>query len=207
MERLAETQAVISQFPWGRLERDGTFNFDVARARFGVLGGDGCGYWAHRGGPVAHLDQGDSAFSTHDPAQGGLLKRHAFLDGQALLARAHPADDAWKLPPRLVPFLDFARPDARRPVPVTELPERVGDWAAWHAWRRLPRESPAALLMAVPLSVFHLLVCCLCVTKPHAGAPERRVPLHVHFLGAEVELNYLPLCVARLSAAQTGALR
>jgi hypothetical protein len=49
--------------------------------------------------------------------------------------------------------------------------------------------------MAVPLSVYHLLVRCLQLTKPHAGSPEKRVPLHVHLLGAEVELNYVPLYV------------
>jgi hypothetical protein len=45
MEKLPETQAVLKMFPvWGRLEKDGTFSFDLARARFGVLGGIGFGY-------------------------------------------------------------------------------------------------------------------------------------------------------------------
>jgi hypothetical protein len=147
MELLPETQAILRQFPWGRLEKDGSFSFDIARARLDVLGAAGYGYWSHRGGLAAHVNQGDPRIAPVDSFADGLLKKHAFVDGLELLKPAHLTDEeGWKLPARLVPYLDFAHPEAKRPIAVTDLPERVGHWKAWYAWRRLP------LARAQPLS-------------------------------------------------------
>ncbi len=55
------------------------------------------------------------------------------------------------------------------------------------------KESPAALLMSFPLSAYWLVVHCLKVTSPSAGSAGKRVPLRIHAIGTEVELNYLPL--------------
>lgn len=44
MLHLPYTQAVVKQFPWGRIEPDGTFNLSVAKARFNVFGGTGTGF-------------------------------------------------------------------------------------------------------------------------------------------------------------------
>ncbi|KAH9839866.1 uncharacterized protein C8Q71DRAFT_744582 [Rhodofomes roseus] len=193
MERLPETQAILRMFPWGRLESDGTFNFDIARARLDVLGSSGYGYWSHRGGSAPHANVGPMGLGA-DPTFGGLLKLDNFIDGNDLLKKKHLTDEqGWKLPSRLIPYLDFTHSSAKQPVIVTELPERIRDWKSWYAWRGLPLESPAALLMAAPLSVYQLLVRCLEVTKPSAGSADKRVSLIVHLLGVEVELNHVPL--------------
>ena len=193
MKRLPETQAIVRMFPWGRLETDGTFNYDIACARFGVLGSAGYGYWSQRGGMAPHAENGPLGSGT-DPTMGGLLKLEEFIDGNDLLKKAHLSDEqGWKLPPHLIPYLDFSQPSAKVPSRVTELSEPIKDWKSWYDWRGLPLESPAALLMAAPLSVYHMLVHCLEVTSPSAGSEGKRVPLRVHVVGTEVELNYIPL--------------
>jgi hypothetical protein len=71
--------------------------------------------------------------------------------------------------------------------------KEVKDWKSWYEWRRLPLESPAALLMHFPLTVYWLLVDTLKVTSPQAGSTEERKSLVVHYIGAETELNFLPM--------------
>ncbi|KAG6381352.1 hypothetical protein JVT61DRAFT_5762 [Boletus reticuloceps] len=53
--------------------------------------------------------------------------------------------------------------------------------------------------MHYPLTVYHLLVNVLKVASPSRGSPESRQTLDVHYLGAEVELNMLPLYVFLIS--------
>ena len=54
-------------------------------------------------------------------------------------------------------------------------------------------KSPAALLMDYRLSAYWLITHTLGLTDCTAGTVDKRVPLDVHVLGAEVELNFLPL--------------
>ncbi|KAH9924756.1 uncharacterized protein B0H18DRAFT_1011049 [Fomitopsis serialis] len=179
MERLPETQAIIRMFPWGRLETDGTFNLDIARARFDVLGSSGYGYWSHRGGQAPHAEMGPLG-AGRDMTYGGLVKVENFIDGNDLLRKKHLTDEqGWKLPSRLIPYLDFGHSAAKQPVLVTDLPEEISDWRSWYKWRGLPLDSPAALLMAVPLSVYQMLVRCLEITKPAAGSADKRVSLNM----------------------------
>ena len=193
MEKLTETQAIVRTFPWGRLEKDGTFCYDIACARFGVLGSSGYGYWSQRGGMAPHAELGPLSV-TSDKTLGGLLKLEDFIDGNDLLKRAHLSDEqGWKLPTHLIPYSDFSHKFAKKPVLVTELSEPIKDWRGWYEWRQLPLESPAALLMAFPLSIYQMLVRCLEVTSPSAGSANKRVSLRVHVIGVEVELNYVPL--------------
>ncbi len=49
--------------------------------------------------------------------------------------------------------------------------------------------------MSYPLSVYQMVVNCLELTSPNAGQANKRVALELHLLGAEVKLNFLPLCV------------
>lgn len=201
MERIPVTQAILTQFkPWGRVESDGTFNREVAVGRFSVLGGSNMGFWSHRGGPVPHQNVGpfgapNNGAGSYTSEIHRMFKSFDHLDGLDLLANKHLTDDSgWKLPSRLIPYRNFASSDLR-PVCVTEFGEPVKDWDSWYRWRKLPKESPAALLMDFPLSVYQLVVNCLNVTSPTAGSVDKRVPLHIHMLGVEVELNYLPLWV------------
>lgn len=200
MQRLPVTTAILKQFPWGRIESDGSFNNDIARGRFGVLGSSGMGFWSHRGGPVPHQQQGPFVSTLTTPGSYGeqiskMLTGFDHLDGKDLLGKKHLTDEeGWKLPLNLIPFRHFAL-DERRPILVTDFGEPIKDWDSWYRWRKLPKESIAALLMTFPLSVYQLLVHCLEITNPNAGKKDKRIPLHVQILGVEVELNYIPLYV------------
>ncbi|EJD42597.1 hypothetical protein AURDEDRAFT_105338 [Auricularia subglabra TFB-10046 SS5] len=200
MKRLPDAVAIIKQFPWGRLEKDGTFSLDVARARFDVLGADGYGFWSHRGGPMAHANLGDTnilAMLGNSPQAQAMKKLFAqfdHLDGLDLLQKNHLNDaQGWKLPPKLVPLRDFENAPERKPVLVTRFDGGIRDWDSWYHWRQIPKESPAALLMDFPLSVYRLLTHCLRVTDADAGSKDKRIPVTIHYLGAEVELNFIPL--------------
>lgn len=78
--------------------------------------------------------------------------------------------------------------------PLRPKPGEVKDWKSWYDWRGLSLESPAALLMDAPLSTYHLLVNILKVADPSGAKPQT---LNVHYLGVEIELNFLPLCVLK----------
>ncbi|KAK1226856.1 hypothetical protein PQX77_010160 [Marasmius sp. AFHP31] len=199
MQRLPETQAVVKSFPWGRVETDGSFSFDIARGRFKVLGASDHGYWSHRGGPVPHQSAGDlggmSASVPYAQLMRTMLKSFDHLDGKDLLKKKHLTDlEGWRLSNRsLIPLRDFSAAPEQRPVLVTKFEGGVLDWDSWYKWRKLSKGSPAALLMDFPLSVYQMLVHCLKVTSPNSGSPKKRIPLNIHLLGVEVELNYLPL--------------
>lgn len=199
MERLPETRALLESFPWGRLEKDYTFSVELARARFNVLGGTGTGFWSFRGGPAVHQNEGDGRSTRNDNISIRGFPRtsdYQHLDGHDLLhQKTHLTDEkGWRLDPKLIPYRDMSKiPHDRQPCLITEFEGGVKDWDSWYRWRKLPKRSPAALLMSYPLSVYQLLVHVLKLTSLDAGKPHARVALCVHMLGAEVELNYLPL--------------
>ncbi len=89
MEKLHQIQAITKLFPWGRLECDGSFNFDIARGRFRVLGGSGYGYWSHRGGLMPHsADLGnESSTSPYANLYGKIAVASDHIDGKDLLER------------------------------------------------------------------------------------------------------------------------
>lgn len=198
MERLPHTQAILKSFPWGRIESDGSFNPEIVRGRFGVLGGSDYGYWSHRGGSVPHSDLGSYASMFGNTPYAAqmlkMIKSFDHLDGKDLLKQKHLTDvEGWKLPTHLIPYRNFASPKAKRPVLVTDLPVPITDWDKWYSWRGLPKESPVVLLLNFPMSVYQLLVHCLEVTDPKAGCLDKRISLEVHIIGLEVELNFLPV--------------
>ncbi|KAJ6489482.1 hypothetical protein C8R47DRAFT_470378 [Mycena vitilis] len=193
--------AILMQFPWGRLEKDGTFNDEIARGRFDVLGAEGFGYWSDRGGPKSHLTKGSApehllkGGSMGRGRMGKLIEQLTtafdYVNGSALFKTQHTNDrDGWKLEPELIPFLTFS---SLWVPPRLATKAKIKDWASWYAWRRIPMESPAALLMHFPMSVYWLLVDTLRVADPKAGAPDRRIQLNIQYIGAEAELNFLPL--------------
>jgi len=92
-------------------------------------------------------------------------------------------------PGKHVPHLFF---DDEYPAPEKVKIGDVKDLKSWYQWRGLSLDSPAALLMDGSLSIYHLLVDTLHVIDPNS-TPEKRQRLIVHFVGAEVELNFLPL--------------
>ncbi|THH32861.1 hypothetical protein EUX98_g1354 [Antrodiella citrinella] len=200
MTRLPDTQAILTQFPWGRLETDGSFNRDVARGRYRVLGGDDMGFWSHKGGPVPHQNSGPfSAVASsmgYQTVMAQMIEAFDHLDGKDLLKSRHLSDeDGWKLPSRLIPYREFASASSadKRPVLVTNLDEPVKDWESWYRWRKLPLESPVALIMDFPMSVYQLVTNCLQITNATRGSPDKRIPISLQMLGVEVELNCLPI--------------
>lgn len=194
MLRNPAVQAILTQFPWGRIEKDGSFSRNVVRGRFGVLGSTGFGFWAHRGGPLPHLP-GAPADQRKVPAyMRDYIKHFDYLDGTTLLEKKHLSDrDGWKLEPELIPFREFS---TLWTPPRLATKAEIKDWDSWYRWRNLPKESPAALLMSFPLSVYWLLVDTLQVADPKAGSSGgERIKLNLQYIGAETELNFLPLYV------------
>lgn len=197
MKRADQFKAILFQFPWGRLEKDGSFSEDIARGRFKVLGAAGYGFWSQRGGPVPHLPTADKMTGARKAYFESAMKRFAHLDGAALLDAKHLTDrEGWKnLEPELIPFHHFS---SLWEPPRLATKVEIKDWDSWYKWRRLPKASPAALLMTFPMSVYWILVEVLKVANSKKGSFDgERIPLTVHYIGAEVELNFLPLYVVR----------
>ncbi|KDQ09122.1 hypothetical protein BOTBODRAFT_58901 [Botryobasidium botryosum FD-172 SS1] len=154
MSKLADLQKVLKQFPWGRIEADGSFNVQLALAMRDLLG-DGLqfGWWSTVSSPddyITHLDE----------------------------------RSGWRLPPSQTPWLTFA-PD--RPAPPYP-PKFAHNWTSYYAWRGLPMDSPAVLLLHWPLSIYRLLFLV-----GLAEVPEKRRSLVVHWIEPTHGLDFLPI--------------
>jgi hypothetical protein len=100
---------------------------------------------------------------------------------------------AWKLPSSQIPHLEFEDPKLKSRIPALHDNDFVQDWTSYYAWRNLDRESPVALRMDMVLAVYYLLTKVLGVVDTSKGATESRRTLKIHFVGAEKELNIIPL--------------
>ncbi|KAL6303860.1 hypothetical protein BKA93DRAFT_734251 [Sparassis latifolia] len=199
MKRIPYFTSVLRQFPWARIEPDGTCSHDVLKARLGVLGsGISFGYWSVPGGLQPHDDSTASRGEPDSEAKKLLRVRRTegYVHGDVLRDEAWPTDvDMWKIKDKvdangsLVPRLFFS--DEFMP-PVRVERGQVYDWKSWYEWRGLSMASPASLLMDYPMTVYHLLTDILHVVNDDATV-EKRQALEVHYIGAEVELNFLPL--------------
>lgn len=207
MQRVPEFRRVAEQFPWMRLESDGVFYLDLFKARRNLLGsGPLFGWWSTRGGEQPHdqneADLGkmktspDMFMTLFKPSAGQVPsvrpRPGTYIHGEIMLSDSWPTDiEGWKLKDEWVPRLFF---DEKVSPPPPPTPGQVKDWASWYEWRGFSMESPASLLMDYPLSVYHLLVDVLKVIDPaHSAGLRGRQELLVHYLGAEIELNFLPL--------------
>ncbi|KAG9017288.1 hypothetical protein FRB95_012019 [Tulasnella sp. JGI-2019a] len=197
MKRTPIVREMLQQFPWGRVEMDATFAADVARARFDVLGGLGYGFWSEAGGITPHLSsQGqDPINKSKNKEMRALAEAYAapaeYIAGYHLLTKKLPNDEeGWKLSPELIPWLNF---DATHKPPPPASEAKIVNWHSWYQWRGLPKQSPAALLMNFPLSVYQMLVSVSEVTSPTISTAQDRHEVVVHYLGAEVELNFIPI--------------
>jgi hypothetical protein len=193
MKRIPQFRATFLQFPWARIEPDGTFAIELFKAaRLEVLGsGPSFGYWSVSRGFRTHDAPGIACKATINylrPFEGPNAYIH---DGEVLLGTEWPTDTAaWKLlDEKHIPHLFFTD---EFPPPSKIRPGEIKDWASWYKWRGLSMDSPAALLMDFPMSVYHLLSDILNVIDPSSNSQNRQ-KLEVHYLGAEVELNFLPL--------------
>ncbi|KAJ7210802.1 hypothetical protein GGX14DRAFT_565402 [Mycena pura] len=197
-----EVQTLIKSFPWGRVEPDGTFYHDCALARFNVLGGDGFGFWSQSGWGLFEEEEEDEFLKIHlqqCPAWGEKWKRDkekralvTFIDGQDLLKEAHLNDaDGWKLPASLTVRRCF--PPSAEELPPSRLCSLIRTWDEWHSWRGVSKSSPASLLMHFPLSIYWMIVNTLKLTCITSVEPNNRPRLTIHYIGAEKELNFVPI--------------
>ncbi|KAJ6452511.1 hypothetical protein C8R45DRAFT_1065289 [Mycena sanguinolenta] len=196
MPQLPYFQAQLSQFPWGRLERDGTFSSEFLQARFDVLDSDyrKAGFWAipERSNPHDISDDPISSRAAQPFRHEDNTNLKGYAHGAMMLALEEwPSDiEGWKLQDEaLIPPIFFT---GQFPPPARPRPGQVRDWKSWYDWRGLSLESPAAVLMDHILTTYHLLTETLKVVDLHRPSKERQVA-DVHYLGAETELNYLPL--------------
>jgi hypothetical protein len=92
--------------------------------------------------------------------------------------------EAWALPESALPA-PLAKPLAKD---QPEFPsEPLTDWKAYYEFRQLPLDSPIAVLLSVPLTLYYIISQCL---------PEKyrkRKELRIHILGAESELDQTPV--------------
>ncbi|KAL0953291.1 hypothetical protein HGRIS_004540 [Hohenbuehelia grisea] len=178
----------LTQFPWGRVEKDGSFAENVIRARYGVYGpGAAYGYWSVSCGGNP-LDAGHGLI-LGDPCANVIAQRaKGYAHGAVLLEESWPSHQvSWKLQEKAhIPGLF---PDDEVPPPAASA--TVQGWSSWYQWRGLPMASLAALLMHYPLTVYHLLTNVLRVANTQVAKDRQKIC--VHYLGAEVELNFLPL--------------
>ncbi|KAJ7653621.1 hypothetical protein DFH06DRAFT_1474764 [Mycena polygramma] len=196
MPLLPYFQAQLTQFPWGRIERDGTFSDKFLPARFGVLDSDyrKVGFWAIPERLNPH-DISDDPLSVAGAKQVMQPKDNENLNGythgQMMLAEEWPSDvEGWRLADEtLIPHIFFT---GEFSPPARPCPGQVVDWKSWHKWRGLSLASPAAMLMNHVLTVYYLLTETLKVVDPNRKSGEKQV-VDVHYLGAETELNYFPL--------------
>ncbi|KAJ7258375.1 hypothetical protein B0H12DRAFT_442969 [Mycena haematopus] len=193
MPQLSYFQAQLTQFPWGRLEVDGTFSNKFLRARFDVLDSDyrKAGFWAIPERNGSHDVPDDPAYNSVAQPIKDNTNLKGYAHGAVMLAEEWPTDvEGWKLKDEaLIPHVFFT---GQFPPPARPLPGQVKDWKSWYDWRGLSLESPAAGLMDHILTTYYLLTETLKVVDLQRSSKEKQV-VDVHYLGAEIELNYLPL--------------
>ena len=138
----------IEQFPWSRIEPDGTFSHRIFEACLGVYGpGMQFGFWSV---PVA-LDMHDDKEKLPHP--------EGYIHGEMMHQQQWPTEiDAWKLGHMnakgdIIPRLSFATDEF--PPPPTVEPGQIKDWQCWYTWRGLSMASPAALNALSAISLSH----------------------------------------------------
>ena len=172
---MPEIVAALKQFPWGRIEKDGKFDYLTNLALLSLLGeGPKFGWWTMQLpnkaqecksrllGYVVYLD-------TH----GGILLSDEHLDEAA----------GWKLPAEQIPWLHFG--EGRKAPSFPPMFEH--NWPSYYKWRGLPLESPAVLLLHWPLTVYRLLFL-LGFLPSETSRPVGR-KLSIHLIGVEVKFN------------------
>jgi hypothetical protein len=207
MPQLPYFQAQLNQFPWGRLERDGTFSNKFLQARFDVLDSDyrKVGFWAVPEQSNPHDISDDPLFGASAQPFMQPKNNTGYAHGAMMLVEEWPSDvEGWKLQDEVfIPHIFFT---GEFPPPARPRPGQVKDWKSWYDWRGLSLESPAAFLMDHVLTVYYLLTETLKVVNLQHPLGEKQV-VDVHYLGAETELNYLPLYVISSSCSLSAAPR
>ncbi|CAN8235843.1 unnamed protein product [Cochlearia groenlandica] len=87
-------------------------------------------------------------------------------------------NDGWHLPSSSSP------PCCR---PISPLKNQLCSWADYYAWRRIPLDSPVALLLHWPLTIYHAIQAIGMGNL----APPISNELRIHYLGPQKELGQL----------------
>ena len=182
MAELPDLQAVLKQFPWGRIDGNGGFDFSLHLALRSLLGeGPEVGWWVQLM-PDATITVKDLYTRSGGPPRGLFRDTH----GGALLSDEHLEEkDGWKLPMEEIPWLTFREGRKAPSFP----PAFEHNWTSYYKWRGLPLESPAALLLHWPLSIYHLLYRLDFVPSETEIAGSERRKLKIHCIGVEVRLT------------------
>ncbi|ELU03975.1 hypothetical protein CAPTEDRAFT_186827 [Capitella teleta] len=129
------------------------------------------------------------------------MTAHAFAFSSGELASISSMDELIALPKEAEILRDGS----------VESPEKdLTSWAEYYQWRGLPETSPICILLQFPLTLYHIIRCCLpkyreYIMQPSTNAqclltdPEvnsrisEKKSLTVHLLGVEKEADLLPL--------------
>ncbi|GJJ13812.1 hypothetical protein Clacol_008069 [Clathrus columnatus] len=177
MSKVSIFQTILQQFPWARIENDGTFRYRIVLASRGLLGnGREFGFWSEE--PCCN-EHGLDTFEW-----GTSLMQSNHLDEKT----------GWKLPDDEIPWLTFDENSSGSHKPPTFPPSFEDNWKSYYEWRGLPLTSTAALLLHWPLSIYRILEKLkLTPSGERRSVNGERKSLLVHYIGAEEELDYLPI--------------
>jgi hypothetical protein len=92
--------------------------------------------------------------------------------------------DGWKLPAEEIPWLTFSEGRKAPSFP----PTFEHNWTSYYKWRGLPLNSPAALLLHWPLTIYRLLFLLGFLHLETGGTVRRK--LSIHLLGVEVKSKH-----------------
>ncbi|XP_024383941.1 uncharacterized protein [Physcomitrium patens] len=99
--------------------------------------------------------------------------------------RSRGKDVDWRLP------TDFCPCKAPEGSPA----QHLQSWEEYYNWRGISFESPAALILTWPLSLYH----AVCLAQSQTICSRPRETLLIHYLGPEKELEQLPAFVELLA--------
>ncbi|CAA7397770.1 unnamed protein product [Spirodela intermedia] len=111
--------------------------------------------------------------------QKGLWKSECSCGPSVTSSHVSLINDEWYLPTSLCPCLE----------PKNPLLSHLRDWKDYYQWRCLPFNSPVALLLHSPLTVYH----CFQLVSSSNTIPEVGENLHIHYLGPDRELLQLSM--------------
>lgn len=114
-------------------------------------------------------------------ARGQSLITSKASDGEGLQAEFLKTDGSWNLPGEMCPCRE----------PQSLLSIVLSSWADYYSWRCLPLDSPVALLLHWPLTIYYALQ--LITSRLQNIIPSSGHELRIHYLGPEKELHQLPV--------------
>ncbi|XP_064995269.1 uncharacterized protein LOC135631483 isoform X1 [Musa acuminata AAA Group] len=126
-----------------------------------------------------------SFFTSKGLHQIGLWKSECSCGSLAVSMNELWLNDNWSLPSSLCPCAASATQLSTEPK--SQLSSCLSCWEDYYQWRCLPLDSPVALLLHWPLTVYH----CFQLLAAQGSISEVKDELNIHYLGPEKELLQL----------------